>query len=369
MGEMESSFWTRAAGDTTTDRKVARAVATVILSVLSLYLIYLLRTPIIWLVLATLLAIAASGPVNLLAKRMRRGMAIAIVYLGILLIPLALGALLVPPLVTSGVSLVEDLPGYVHDLQNQLENNAIFRKLDRNFGVYEQLNKAANNLAGNLDNAAGTLGKIGTAVLNSIFVSFTILILSMFMVSRGRDWVEAFIRRRPEHEAEVLARMVSRIGSAVGGYIGGAIAQAFIAGVAAFIVLSILGAPSPLVLAAVVATFDAIPMVGSTIAGVIVGVVTLFTGFPLDTIIWMIFVIAYQQFENYVVQPQIQRRAVELEPFIVLVAVLFGGTLMGVMGAILAIPIAATIQIIVQEYNRFKRDLQTKQTVETATPF
>lgn len=365
---MESSFWTRAASDVPADRRVARAIATVIVSVVSLYVIYLLRTPILWLVLATLLAIAASGPVNLLAKRMKRGAAIAIVYLCFLLIPAAFGALLLPPLVTSAVDLVNDLPSYIHDFQNQLESNEMFRKLDENFDLNQQLNKAAKDLSGNLGDAAGTLGSIGSGIINSIFASFTILILSMFMVSRGRGWVEALIRRRPEHEAEVLARTASRVGNAVGGYIGGAIAQAFIAGVAAFIVLSILGVPSPLVLAAFVGALDVIPMVGSTIAGAIVGVVTLFADFPVDTIVWMIFVVGYQQFENYVVQPQIQRRAVELEPFIVLVAVLFGGTLMGVTGAVLAIPIAATIQIVVQEYGRFKRELRADHAVESTTP-
>lgn len=365
---MESSFWTRAAGDAKTDRKVARAVATVIISVFSLYLIYMLRTPLMWLVLATLLAIAASGPVNVLARRMKRGAAIAIVYLGILLIPTALGALLLPPLVSSAVDLVKDLPGYVEDFQKSIESNEMFRKLDENFDVNQKLTDTANDLSGNLGDAAGTLGEIGAGIINSIFAGFTVLILSMFMVSRGRGWVEAFIRRRPEHEAEVLDRLASRVANAVAGYIGGAIAQAFVAGIAAFTILSILGVPSPLVLAAIVAAFDVIPMVGATIAGVIVGVVTIFADFPLDTIIWIAFVIAYQQFENYVVQPQIQRRAVELEPFIVLVAVLFGGSLMGVTGAVLAIPVAAVIQILTQEYGRFKRELRSDQNVESATP-
>jgi predicted PurR-regulated permease PerM len=123
--------------------------------------------------------------------------------------------------------------------------------------------------------------------------------------------------------------------------------------------------PSPLVLAAVVAIFDVIPMVGSAMAGVLIGVVTVFSGFPVDTIIWGIFVIAYQQFENYVVQPKIQSRAVELQPFVVLVAVLFGGTLMGVVGAIIAIPIAATIQITFQEYALFKQETLERSAATT----
>ena len=99
---------------------------------------------------------------------------------------------------------------------------------------------------------------------------------------------------------------------------------------------------------------DLIPLVGATLAAVLIGVVTLFNDFPGDTIIWAIFAVGYQQFENYVVQPQIQKRAVELEPFVILVSVLFGATLFGILGALLAIPTAATFQISLQEWWRYR---------------
>ena len=179
------------------------------------------------------------------------------------------------------------------------------------------------------------------------------------MVARGRTWIDALVRRRAGPEGAALDRTFDRVGGSVSRYIGGAMLQAFIAGVAAFIMLSILGVSSPLLLAFIVAVFDVIPMVGSTIAGVLVGIVTLFATFPIDTIVWAIFVIGYQQFENYVIQPRIQSQAVQLEPFIVLTAVLFGGTLMGVVGAILAIPIAATLMIAAQEWGKFKSEVKS----------
>jgi predicted PurR-regulated permease PerM len=97
--------------------------------------------------------------------------------------------------------------------------------------------------------------------------------------------------------------------------------------------------------------------VGATLGAVIVGIVTLFHDFPTVTVIWVIFAIAYQQFENYVVQPRIQSRAVDLDPFIIVVAALFGGTLLGIVGALVAIPVAAAIQIAVREYRAFRRGL------------
>jgi predicted PurR-regulated permease PerM len=96
--------------------------------------------------------------------------------------------------------------------------------------------------------------------------------------------------------------------------------------------------------------FSLIPLVGATIAAVLIGIVTLFENFPTATIIWTIWAIVYQQLENHLIQPQIQKRTVHVHPFITIVAVLFGGTLLGVMGAIVAIPIAASIQILIAEY-------------------
>ena len=136
---------------------------------------------------------------------------------------------------------------------------------------------------------------------------------------------------------------------------GGALFQATVAGITAWLMLVILGIRSPLTLALIIALLDLIPMVGATIGAVIVGVVVLFSGSTLDVIIWALFAIVYQQFENYVVQPRIQSKAVSIDPFIVVIAALVGGTLLGVVGALLAIPGAATIQISLKEYLEYSR--------------
>ena len=154
----------------------------------------------------------------------------------------------------------------------------------------------------------------------------------------------------------MIKRALDHMALAVGGYIGGALAQATVAGIAAFIMLEILGAPATLALAVVIGIFDVIPLVGATLGAVIVGLVLLFAGdFPGDVIAWAIFAIVYQQFENYVVQPKIQSRAVNLDPFVVVIAALFGGTLFGVVGALVAIPIAAAMQIGVREYLEYRK--------------
>jgi predicted PurR-regulated permease PerM len=141
----------------------------------------------------------------------------------------------------------------------------------------------------------------------------------------------------------------------VGGYVRGALLQALIAGVTSWVVLEILGVPYPVALALIIALLDLVPLVGATLGAVLVGVVTLFNDFPTATIVWAIWSVVYQQIENTVIQPRIQSRAVQVEPFVVLVAVLFGSTLFGVFGALLAIPAAATLQIAIFEYSYYRR--------------
>ena len=102
--------------------------------------------------------------------------------------------------------------------------------------------------------------------------------------------------------------------------------------------------------------FDLIPVIGATIGAFIVGIVMAFVNFPVGLIVWIVFAIVYQQIENYLIQPQIQKRATEIEAFVVLVAVLFGSTLFGVIGAVLAIPVAAAFQITFRQWREYRRE-------------
>lgn len=335
-------------------RSVLRVVLIVLCVVGVLVLVRLLWQPIAWIILATFVAVALSGPVNILARRMRRGLAITIVYVAVLLVPIGLAALIVPPLVRQGVDFVEKLPQYSNDLQDYVEKNQKLQNLNDDLGLTDRVSKLANDAPNQVGAAAGVLRDLGSGLVNSIFAGFTIFVLSIFMVARGRSWVDAAIDLRGTEHADKIKAALDRIATAVGNYVGGAIVQASIAGITSFVMLTILGVPFAGALAVIVGILDLIPLVGATIAAFVVGLVTLFTDFPTATIVWVVFALAYQQFENYVIQPQIQKRAVELEPFIVLVSVLFGGALFGIVGALLAIPIAATIQISVQEWWRYR---------------
>jgi predicted PurR-regulated permease PerM len=322
--------------------------------VLALYVMYLVREPIGYILLGAFVAIAATGPVNLLSRKLPRGLAIALVYMAFILVPFVIALILVPPLVEQAVRLANNLPEYARDLNEAFEENPQLREANEKYDITTKLEDLADDLVSSLGDAAGALVDIGAGVVSSIFALVTILVISMFMIGRGQAWRDAFLRYRPPQQAERIRRATDAIVDAVGSYIGGAIGQALIAGAAAWLMLVILGVPSPLPLALIMAILDLIPLIGATIGAVVVGVVTLFVDFPTTTIIWAIFAIAYQQFENYVVQPRIQSRAVALDPFLVVVAALFGGALLGVIGALLAIPTAAAIQIAVREWLEYR---------------
>lgn len=339
-------------------RAILRAVLIVVAVALALYVLYQLRTPITWLVIAAFIAIAMSGPVNVLTRATgRRGLAIALSYLALVLVPIGFGALLIPSLVGQAENFADNVPEYADDVTQFVQENQTLSDLNDKYDFTGELQNVADDLPSRIGDAAGVLQDIGVGVINSIFAAVTILILSIFMVAAGPRWAHAFVRAQPAGRAERIERSLGSIGNAIGNYVGGALLQATIAGFGAFIVLELLGAPFAGPLAVVFAFFDLIPVVGATIGAILIAIVMLFVNFPVGLIIWVIYAIAYQQIENYVIQPQIQRRAVEVEPFVVLVAVLFGSTLFGVLGAVLAIPTAASLQIVWREYRGYRREM------------
>jgi predicted PurR-regulated permease PerM len=337
-------------------RDVARTLMVVIGMAIALYIVWLLRKPIGWVLIASFLAVALSGPVNWLNRRMRRGFAILVVYLGLLLVPIGIGGLVIPPLVTQLNNLVENLPQYAQDAQNFAHRNRTLRKIEKNYDVIGKLKQQAQKLPARVGDAASVLGGIGLGLVNSLFALFTILVLAAFLLGSGRIWVDRALELRPpEHRARIRVAL-DHMSRAVGSYVGGALAQATVAAISAWIVLIILGVPFSAALAIIVFFADLIPLVGATLGAIIVGIVTVFVDFPTATIVWTIFSIVYQQVENTLIQPQIQRRAVDVHPFIVLVSVLFGATLLGVIGALVAIPVAASVQIAVREWWRYRHD-------------
>ena len=163
-------------------------------------------------------------------------------------------------------------------------------------------------------------------VFSTVLQLVTVLTITFFLLLDGGRIANFLLAQmRPSHQARVRA-VAADIYGATGGYVAGALTLATAAGLSTYILLSILNVPFAVPLAVLMAFFDLIPLVGSTIGGVLVGVVTLFADFPGDTIIWVVFVLVYQQVENSVFQPLVYRRTVNLHPLAVITAILIGST-------------------------------------------
>jgi predicted PurR-regulated permease PerM len=218
-----------AARDGPSPRAVLRIVAIVVISAVALYLLYLVRVQLGYIVLALFLATCASVPVNVLSRRMRRGFAIAIVYLGIVLIPIGIVAILVPPVVRGAVRLANNLPGYATDLQQAFDENEQLRRLDENYDITGKLRELSDELIAAIGETASALASLGAGLISATFALVTILVLSIFMVAGGNTWVSALLAHRPSREAEAARRAIDRMASAVSGYVGGALLQATVA--------------------------------------------------------------------------------------------------------------------------------------------
>jgi predicted PurR-regulated permease PerM len=334
----------------------ARAVAKVVLVaagvVAALYFVYLIRTVIGLFMIAVFLAIAMAPPVNWLdRRRVPRWLAILMVYLAGAGAIFGVGLLIVPPLVTGVENLSSDLPGYVNDLRH----SKTFRQYDNRYHITQKLREQARQLPSKLGSAAGTLRDVTVGVFSRFVQLFSILVMAFFLVKDG-DRLLGFLLRQMSPERQARVRKVARdITDAVSGYVFGNFVISVLAGLVTYITLTVLGVPFALPLAILFGFFDLVPLVGATLGGILVGIVVAFTNFPLGLIVWVAVLILYQQVENNMIQPFVYGRAVELHPLIVIVAILIGAALLGVLGALLAIPAAAGVQAIVRDYWRFSR--------------
>jgi predicted PurR-regulated permease PerM len=334
--------------DALTTRQIARILFTVAAFSGLLYLLVQIRSTLLLLGIAVFLAVALGPAVDFFSRRrLPRAAAILVVYVLIFCVFGGVLSLLVPPVINGATDLSRDLPSYIDDLRN----NKTIRDFDNKYDITPRLQEEAKKLPSKLGDAAGALQGIAAGVVNTAFQLLTILTMTFFLLLDGRRISDFLVRRLGRHHREERLRgILTRIYKSTSGYVAGALTITSINGILTFIVLSILGVPFAVPLAVLMSFFGLIPLVGATIGGVIILIVTLFNDFPSSTIVYGIFLILYQQFENNVLQPFIFKRTVNVPPLAVIIAILAGSSILGVVGALVAIPIAAALQIVLREY-------------------
>jgi predicted PurR-regulated permease PerM len=328
-------------------RAVARTVLVAAAVAASLYLLYRIRSVVALVFIAVFIAVALGRPVDFFERHgLKRWLAILTTYLAVLAAMVVLGLLVVPPIANETNKFVKNVPGYVDDLRK----SKTIRDYDKKYHVTDKLRQGAEKLPTKLGAAAGALQTVTVGVFSALIQLITVLVLAFFLLLDGKravDWAfdELGPMRGPRYR-----RMADDVYRSVGGYVIGNLLISVIAGLGTWIVLYILGVPFAVPLAVLMAFLDLIPLVGATIAGILIGIVAAIHNFPGDLIVWTIYLIVYQQVENNAVQPTVYRRTVQLHPLVVIVAVLIGSSLLGILGALVAIPVAGGLQIFARDW-------------------
>ncbi|WP_415394823.1 AI-2E family transporter [Rhodococcus globerulus] len=299
------------------------------------------------LVLIVIAAFLAAGlePVVswLVQHRIPRWAAVTVVFLAAFGMLAGFLAAAIPPIVTQGSALVDNAPGYLHHLQ---ERYPAIDELNSRFHLQDKLQQTIGG-EGVPDVVGGILGA-GKFVFSAISGTVIVVVLTAYFLANFPRIRASLYRLAPHSRRPRTILIGDEIFAKVGGYVLGNILISLITAVLTFIWLITFGVPYPLLLAVLVAVLDLIPIVGSTLAGIVVALVALTVSLPIS-LATVAFFIMLRLVEDYVLVPRIIGRTVQVPPLITVVAVLLGGALLGIVGALLAIPIAAAILLLARE--------------------
>jgi predicted PurR-regulated permease PerM len=337
---------------------LAVVAAAVLLAIIVLHT----RTTLRWLFAAVFLMLAMLPAVDVIHDRVRiraRGMprwlAIVAVYLLTATLFTFLVLAVIPPIVRDVESLASKAPMYVKDFEDWAKQNDQFRELNQKYDLTKTLQDQASTLPAKLGDAAGTVKGITVSVLTHLIAAVTVLTLTFFLLLDGREQARQVVDRLSPDAAARWRRIGTRVAAVVKGYVSVNLVLAAASGVFTWLFLELLGIDLAVPLAVLVAFFDLMPLVGLTIGGVLVAIVVALNSIGA-LIAWLIAFIVYQQLQDRVVQPLLYHNAVQIHPAIAIVAILVGAELAGILGALLAIPTAATIGVLVSEGLAYRRE-------------
>jgi predicted PurR-regulated permease PerM len=346
------------------DQIEARAVGKVVLvalfwaaiAVLLAIAILHTRTTLQWVVTAVFLALAFDPAVSLI-QRIRIGgrhvprVAAVLAVLAVFLAGLTFLVLhVIPPAVKNVEGLAKKAPTYVADVEEWANDNEQFQELNQKYDITEKLSEQASKLPSRLGDGATVLGHATVSILEHLLAAITILTLTVFMLIEGRGMFERGTGRLPPPQGDRARRIGVRIAAVVRSYVTVNVVLAVVVGFLTWGFLSIEGFHLAAAMGALVGFLDLIPLIGLTVGGFIVAAVLAIDGTPGDALIWLVLFLVYQQVQDRVIQPVMYRGgALKVNPVVAIVAVLVGANLAGVLGALLAIPTAASLGVLVDE--------------------
>lgn len=308
-----------------------------------------LSTIIIYIVFALFAALGLDPVVRLLQRRgLARGWAITIVYLAFALILVGVLWLIIPTVVRQIAQFIKDVPGLISSFMS----SDIYRWLESTFGdsigdLLGELQKFITNPS-NLATIGGGVLQIGVSIATTVSGVIIILVLSLYFLASLPTIKTAFVRLVPARNRTGVASMTDEITNSIGGYLMGMVILAFCNSMLAFFLYLFLGLPFPALMAVVAFGVTLIPLVGSVLFWVIGSVLALFTN-PVAALVFAAVYLIYMQVEAYILTPRIMNRTISVPGALVVIGALVGGTLLGLLGALVAIPVTASVLLIIKQ--------------------
>jgi predicted PurR-regulated permease PerM len=325
-------------------RTIVRVIALVLAAAAAVKIVDAVSHVLTWVAVSVFLAVALEPVVRVAERWMSRTWAVLSVFAGLLVLVALFLAVLIIPIATQVDDLRDAAPGYLQ----RLERNQTIRDLNQRYKLVAKAQDAAKQAPAQVFGAAGRF-------VSGVVATLTVLFLTLFLMFELPAMSRGVLSLLSEEQAARVRLVSADVNRSIGGYVLGNLAISVIAGAVVGISLWILGVPYAAALAVFMGVCDLVPLIGATIGALAAIGVAFATQGVTAGIVMIVVNVVYQQFENHILQPIVYRKTVQLSAFLVLVAVLIGGELMGVLGALVAIPIAGSIQLVVRELRKDSR--------------
>lgn len=345
-----------------TNRTIVRTILWVVAAISAFHFIGRVTHVLTLIFIALFLALALNPVVSSVSRRLHiksRVRATAVAYLVVIAILTTFFMLVIPPLVRQTRDFIRDVPATVENFQYQ---DSALARTSRRYNIDQKLTQAARNLTSHYGNFGSAFLDTSKRILEAVVSFFVVLVLTFMMLVEGPMWLRLYLGTLPDKQRSRQNRLLARMYKAVSGFVNGQVILAVVAGIFAFIALEIashiIGVNiNALALAGIVAVFGVIPLFGNPIAASLVVLVCLLSSVSLAFVMAIYFVI-YFFVENHTFQPYLQSKLNELTALMVFIAALIGVGFGGLLGAIIAIPAASAVKILLEDHFERRQSLK-----------
>ncbi|CAB4575222.1 MAG: AI-2E family transporter [Actinobacteria bacterium] len=294
------------------------------------------------------LAMGLNPAVEALRKRnLSRGSAVAVIFSSVILFVVFFAFVVVPPVVSQGTNLIQNAP----ELLDNLMKNSTINGLNDQFGIIDTLQSRLNSVTSDgtllISTFGGVIG-VGQSILSGFFTALTILVLTLYFITSLPQAISLGLSLVPASRRDRVGKLTNAVVERVGIFVGSQILIAAMAGVFVVLLSTVLSLPSPIAIGMIVFVVALIPLIGHFIGAGVVTLIAL-TQSPLIGLVAFVTYVLYVQIENYIVTPRIMKRTLSVPGAVTIISALIGSSLLGLVGGLLAVPVAASIILILDE--------------------